>query len=184
VTARKPSPAVRRAVGVLWRAPGSRLVRRRVVRTLRSSPTARRLAQQVFAVRPAQGGIPVDVSAGALLGGLGTEQLPVALVLLVGTPPDAVGAVVQEVAELQVLSASFRPVFVLDSPTFGPVRRYGYPVELVIRRDEWTDPATSWEEYLTMRITSIQNHFQSTGMVRVGPQGLDEVDRAVLSGGR
>lgn len=177
-------PGVRQAVALLWRAPGSRTVRRRAVKALRRNRTARRLAQQIWAVRPARRGVPVDVTAGTLLGGLGTEQLPVVLVVMIGTPAALVEPVVEEVAELQVLTAAFRPVFVLDSPAFGPVRRYGYPVELVTGRVDWTDTATTWEEYLGTRMASICRHFRSTGTVRVGPDGLDAVDRALLGGGR
>ena len=42
-----------------------------------------------------------------------------------------VDAVIDEVAEMQLLGAGFRPVFLLDTPAFGRARSYGYPVELV-----------------------------------------------------
>lgn len=181
---RRVPPEVRLAVRRLWHTSALRSARRGTVKVLRRSATARRLAQQVFAVRPARDGVPVDVSAGTLLGGLGTEQLPVVLVLMIGTPPAAVGSVVEEVARLQVLHASFRPVFVLDSPMFGPVRRFGYPVELLVGREDWSDPTSTWEEYLRVRLASIRRHFRSTAMIRLGADGLDAVDRAVLSGDR
>ena len=48
-----------------------------------------------------------------------------------------VDAVIDEVAETQLLGAGFRPVFLLDTPAFGRVRSYGYAVELVT-------PAAGW----------------------------------------
>ena len=66
-------------------------------------------------------------AAGRLLAGLGVEQLPVVLLSLVGltdgTADNAaiskvVDAVIDEVAETQLLGAGFRPIFLLDTPAF------------------------------------------------------------------
>uniref|UniRef100_UPI003979C744 hypothetical protein n=1 Tax=Salmonella sp. SAL4447 TaxID=3159902 RepID=UPI003979C744 len=76
---------------------------------------------------------------GRLLAGIGVEQLPAVLISLVGladgvtangTTGRIIDAVIDEVAELQLLGAGFRPVFLLDMPAFSRARSYGYAVEL------------------------------------------------------
>ena len=44
---------------------------------------------------------------------------------------DVVDGVIDDVAEMQLLGAGFRPVFLLDTPAFGRARSYGYVAELV-----------------------------------------------------
>ncbi len=71
---------------------------------------------------------------GRLLAGLGVERLPVILVSLVGfadgigeraVVSEVVDAVIDDVAEMQLLGAGFRPVFLLDTPAFTRARSYG-----------------------------------------------------------
>lgn len=185
--------ALRRIYAKTKDVPPFRRARRRVVKALRRNRRARRLAHQIFAVRGTRTSLtlaPADLAAGNLLGGVGTETLPVVLVLLIERPLDDVASVVQEVAELQVLTASFRPLFVIDTQAFAAVRRFGYPVELVISRAdwndaraEWNDAAGSWDTYLRQRLASIVKRYRTSGAVRATSGTLDPIDRALLSGG-
>ncbi len=172
---------LRQQAAAIWRTRAFRSLRRRGVRALRRSPRARRLAQQIFAARPTAAGYPIDVTAGNLLGGVGTEQLPVVLVVALEVSPDQLSDIVDDIAAHQVQSAAFRPVFVIDTVTFGPTRRYGYPVELVTARRDWAGPDRSWEEYLRQRLSSTRRHFRVSVAIQLGPAGLDPVSRALLA---
>jgi hypothetical protein len=170
-------PTVRRYAR---RLPGFRFLRRTVLPKIRRSPTVRQFARRVFDIdvgRPA----PMDVSAGNLLGGVGTESLPVVLVVIVGTASDQVSDIVDEVARHQLLGAGFRPVIVMDSPNFGAIRSYGYPVEHVIDRHSWvSDSDASWMDYVSARLQLLFDTYRATASIGVGPAGLDTASRLIL----
>jgi len=174
---------LRRAARVARKVPGYRYFRRIVVPKLRQSPAARALAYRVFAVdtgRKPSSGMQNDVTAGSLLAGIGLERLPVVLLVLIGTPGHRIGEVVEEVARLQVLGAAFRPVFAIDSPTFAPIRRFGYLVELVTPSDSWTADEP-WSEYAGRRLASMISAYGIRAVVTVGSDGLGDGGRATLA---
>jgi hypothetical protein len=172
--------------------PGYRWVRRRAVPRIRQSAAARALAYRLFAMesrgsQPAAA--PLELVAGRLLAGLGTERLPVILISLVGLPEDiedsaaareVIDVMIDEVAECQLLGAGFRPVFLLDTPAFGRARSYGYLVELVTPRSAWLGEPADWSEYVAARVASITATYGVSTMITVGPNGLDNVARGVL----
>jgi len=132
---------------------------------------------------------PLELAAGRLLGGVGTERLPVVLLSLVGLADGngknpavdgTVDAVIDDVAELQLLGAGFRPVFLLDALLFSRARSYGYVVELVTARTAWPGEPADWSEYLAARVASMTNTYGVSAVITVGPDGLDDVGRAVL----
>jgi hypothetical protein len=172
------------------RMPGYRWVRRRAVPRIRRSAAARALAGRMFPPESPRGsGPPADVAAGRLLAGLGVEQLPVVLLSLVGltdgTADNAaiskvVDAVIDEVAETQLLGAGFRPVFHLDTPAFTRARSYGYLAELITPRSAWVSEPLEWSEYVGARIASMTTTYGVSAVITVGPDGLDDVARGVL----
>lgn len=164
------------------RLPGYRRARRQLLRRLRSSRSVREVVKRVFAVQPAARPSSPEIAAGNLLGGLGIEQLPVVLVMVIDVPAVSLEAVVDEVAQLQVLGAAFRPLFVLDVPRFAPAQRFGYPVELVVARPDWSDETMTWETYLGRRLGRIMARYDSAATVAVGPDGLTDIHRALLAG--
>ena len=175
------------------RMPGYRWVRRRAVPRIRQSAAARTLAYRLFAMgsrgSAASLEAPLELAAGRLLAGIGTERLPVILLSLVGLA-DSVGdnaatsavadAVIDDVAETQLLGAGFRPVFLLDTPAFSRVRSYGYPVELVTPRTAWQGEPADWSEYVAARVASMTTTYGVSAMITVGPDGLDDAARGVL----
>jgi hypothetical protein len=166
----------------LRRVPGIMPARRRVLRKARNSTAMRRMVQKVFAVDTASA-VPVDVTAGRVIGGVGTESLPVVLVVVVGADVDTLEEVVDETARLQLLSAGFRPVIVTDVDAFAAIRRYGYPVELLIDREAWAAQSQSglWEEYVRDRIGLLFATYRATASVSAGPTGFDDAARLLLS---
>lgn len=160
------------------RVPGAQPTRRRVLRAVRGSSAMRSLIRQVYAV-DTDSPVPVDVAPGTVLGGVGTEALPVVLVVVIGADADTVEATVDEVARLQLLGAGFRPVFVTDTPAFAATRRYGYPVELL--PDPVGSGDTSWNERVRERLALLFATYRATASVTLGPGGMDEPARLVLS---
>src|SRR5919106_4674078 len=134
-----------RAKQRIRRLPGMDVARRKLPALLRRNQALRSMVRRLYAI-DASAPVPSDVTAGKLLDGIGTESLPVVLVMTLGADRDTIADLVDEVARLQLATAGFRPVFVIDVPAFGEFRRYGYSVELLLPADPWDGPGT-WEEY-------------------------------------
>ncbi len=173
---------LRKAARVARTVPGYRRLRRVLVPKLRRNRALRTMAHRIWAVRrPGTGGRlgPSDVAAGSLLAGVGTENLAVVAVVVIGVEPEALGPLVDEVAAEQLVSAAFRPVFVMDAPGFGAVRRYSYVSELVVPAADWGHESP-YQDYLDERFRSIRDAYGVATFVRVPSSGLDEATRAVL----
>jgi hypothetical protein len=173
--------------------PGYHWVRRRTVPRIRRSGAARALAYRLFVGESrglaAHGEAPLELAAGRLLTGLGTERLPVILLSLVGltngigtnaSSGQVVEAVIDEVAEMQLLRAGFRPVFLLDMPAFSRARSYGYLVELLTPRNAWSGESADWSDYVAARVASMMRTYGVSAMITVGPDGLGDAARGVL----
>lgn len=182
-----------RAARLARRMPGYHWVRRRAVPRIRRSGTARALAYRLVAAgwgwSAAHVEAPLELAAGRLLAGLGTERLPVILLSLIGltngigtnaSNGQVVDAVIDEVAEIQLLGAGFRPVFLLDVPAFSRARSYGYLVELVTPRTAWSWESADWSDYVAARVASITRAYGVSAMIAVGADGLDDAARGVL----
>jgi hypothetical protein len=181
-----------RAARLARRMPGYHWVRRRTVPRIRRSGAARALAYRLFVAESrglAAHEAPLELAAGRLLTGLGTERLPVILLSLVGltngigtnsSSGQVVEAVIDEVAEMQLLRAGFRPVFLLDMPAFSRARSYGYLVELVTPRTAWSGESADWSDYVAARVASMTRTYGVSAMITVGPDGLDDAARGVL----
>ena len=131
---------------------------------------------------------PLELSAGRLLGSAGTDRLPVILLSLVGLADgdgrnrpigDVVDGVIDDVAEMQLLGAGFRPVFLLDTPAFSRARSYGYVAELVTPRAAWSAEPKDWSEYVGARIASMRTNW-GLGGDHHRSDGLDDVTRGAL----
>ena len=182
-----PEDPLLRAARLARRMPGYYWIRRRAVPRIRRSGAARALAYRLFAAG-AHVQAPLELAAGRLLTGLGTERLPVILLSLVGltngistngSSGQVVEAVIDEVAELQLLGAGFRPVFLLDIPAFSRARSYGYLVELVTPRSAWS-AESDWSDYIAARVASMRRNYGVSAMITVGAAGLDDAARGVL----
>jgi hypothetical protein len=190
-----PEDPLLRAARLARRMPGYYWVRRRAVPRIRRSGAARVLAYRLFAAG-AHVEAPLELAAGRLLTGLGTERLPVILLSLVGltngigtngSSGQVVEAVIDEVAELQLLGAGFRPVFLLDMPAFSRARSYGYLVELVTPHSawsaesaDWSAESADWSDYIAARVASMRRAYGVSAMITVGADGLDDAARGVL----
>ncbi|WP_129665190.1 hypothetical protein [Phytoactinopolyspora endophytica] len=174
------NPRVRKAGRYVRRLPGYRYARRALLPRIRQSNSARSLVKRVFDVDAAQSA-PLDVAPGNVLGGVGTERLPVVVVLMLDVPAERIEPIVDEIARLQLLTAGFRPVIVMDVPQLGAPRRYAYPTELLISRVTWADEYQEWDEYARQRLGRIITTYRSAATVVVGPDGLDDTNRLILT---
>jgi hypothetical protein len=180
---------LRTAARLARRVPGYRWVRRRAVPRIRRSAAARALSHRMFPSQSDGSTPPVDVAPGTLLAGIGVEQLPVVLISLVdlfdrvaenGTTGEIIDAVIDDVAELQLLGAGFRPVFLLDMPAFSRARSYGYAVELVTPAGAWSGEPEEWPDYIAARIASMRRTYGVSAVVTVGRERLGDAARGVL----
>ena len=182
---RTPPALAKRLVRRARRLPGYRWLRRNAVGRIRRSETAREVVNRVFAGSGSGSRrIPRRFPhAGNLLDGLGVDQLPVAVISLIGVPNEKVGEVIDDIARLQILSASFRPVFVMDCPKLDSPRRYGYVAELLIAPSEWAFPDIRWSSYAAERLSDIVQRYEASIAVTVPPSGMTESVRLMLEAG-
>lgn len=161
------------------RLPGAGVAQERIPQLLRRSRAFRAIVRRAYAV---DGSVraPVDVAAGRVLHGSGTESLPVVLIVMLDADESTIDGTVDEVARIQLLSGGFRPVFATDTPAFAAMRRLGYPAELLIPANEWTNSEMTWQEYARRTLALMFDGYQATASVTLGAEGLNSAARSVL----
>lgn len=169
------------------RTPGYRAAVARLLPAVRRNPTLTDVVWRVFVPRHGAGTLPVPLHGGRHVTGPDAALLPVVGVVALGLTDEQVGAVVEQLAELQRQDLSFRPLLVLDRPAFAHARRHGYVVEVVVPREDWADQPRSgrtepvaWEDYLGRRLAAIVDDYQLWHLARADAEGLDPLDRAVI----
>jgi len=160
--------------------PGYRNLRRTLVPRIRRNKVARMVAHRIFGSGGRRGG-GADLSAGTVLDGVGTERLPVVVIMITGATDQRCRRIVEQVATAQLLGAGFKPWFVLDSPVFAPFRSYGYAVDLLVARDAWASADRTWEEYVGHRLARLVATFAAAATVRIDGDELSPIDAALLS---
>lgn len=176
-------PLLQSAVRKVRRVPGYRKIRRNVLKRLRNSDTARDIVTRVFSGERVRSGGRTPQrfpSAGDLLDGVGIDTLPVVLISLLDVPEERIMPAVREIARTQLLSAAFRPVFVMDRPRLDTTRAFGYAAELLIEPERWTFEDQSWQEYATNRLGDIIARYQATMSVTISPEGVTDGVRIAL----
>lgn len=147
--------------------PATERIGGRVAGRLRDSQTAREVVSRVFDVDVTRVGQSVFLEAGRLVGGHGLDRLPVVLVSLIGAADEDVPAILERVAQEQVLTAGFRPVILLDSDHFAEVRQYGWPVDFVVPENAWTAGGVSWHGYVRGRLRSMRRAYGAVALVEL-----------------
>lgn len=152
--------------------PGHRAVRRILVPRVRDSAVLRAIADRLWLTDVTPDGRGVDLTAGNLLAGVGLQTLPVLLVDLTDVSDELLEPVVDELAAIQLLTAGFRPVLLLDRPDFAVARKYGYAADLVPRTFAQPDHAQYWQR--------LRHAYGTALLCKVGAEGLSDVQRGFL----
>lgn len=156
---------------------------RALQRRLRAYPRLRSLVQPHRARPSSSSRARIHVPGGSVLPEGGTARLPVMLVVLLGLSDDEVDGWVEQVARSQMMTAAFKPLFVIDRDHFTRLRRYGYPFEFVLPYEDWVsvgDPS-AWTGYVRDRLSGLDGLYRPATMVAAtGPPPGDETRQAAL----
>lgn len=158
----------RRAAGSVRSVPILNDAAVRAAQRVRRSTTARKVISRTFAIDLNGEGGTIFLGSGNVLAGLGLDSLPVVILSLVDTPRAQVPGLLDQVAREQLLTGGFRPVIVLGGDDFAQVRRFGWPVEMVIAKEDWTGEwagAGDWETYLDLRLQEIRRDYRACALV-------------------
>lgn len=166
-----------RPARIARRIPGYPRLRRLLVPRVRESDVLRRVAERLWlAPQRTADGRGSHITAGNLLGGVGLAALPVLLVDVRRLDGSELGQVLDEIAEIQLLTAGFRPVIIQSHADFSAARRYGYPVELMKvldPNDSSVDvPGPTWE--------SLMRAYGSALFLEVSTTELTQSQRRIL----
>lgn len=140
----------------------------RVTRRLRRSTLARAAVSRTFNIDVSGGSGSVFLGSGNVIGGLGLDALPIVVLSLLDTPEEQVPELLEQVAREQLLTGGFRPVIVLGGDHFAQVRRFGWPVEMIIARDDWTGEwagTGDWETYADRRLQEIRREYRACALL-------------------
>jgi hypothetical protein len=104
-------------------------------------------------------------------------KMAVVMFVVVGLPAEAVARAVAEVASLQVMLSSFRPVFVTDCDQFQVFRRHGYLFEYIPPQQDWSSRfgESDWSSYLRERMDLLLERYEPDRVI-----GFDDVERFTL----
>lgn len=166
-----------RPARIARRIPGYTRIRRVLVPRVRGNDVLRRAAERLWLTpQPTADGSGSQITAGNLVGGVGRHTLPVVLVDARKLDGPGLGPVLDEIAELQLLTAGFRPVIIQSHPDFAAARRYGYPVELMKvldPNDSRIDvPGPTWE--------SLRRTYGSVILLELSATELTDAQRGML----
>lgn len=157
------------------RPPGYRGLRRRLVARLRGSRAATRAVQALTPEGAGAQSTPMGIMPGRHLAGDAARTLPIVVIVATGLGNGDAERVARHVEHAQVMTGSFRPLFVIDKADFAPFRHRGFVVERVMRADELAavNPADSYSEYLFARVRSIARGYGASSVVPLPVDALD-----------
>lgn len=152
------------------RLPFHRRVRRAIAVRFRSTWLGRRLAA-VLIPPELDAGYQMSLRPGRYFADAEARTLPIVVIVATGLRPGDTELLAQEFERAQLLAGSFRPLFVIDTAEFGPIRSRGYVVERVMRPDELAavNPRDSYGEYLFTRLSSIVHDYGAASVVPLPP---------------
>jgi hypothetical protein len=107
----------------------------------------------------------------------GARRLPVVVIVATGMGEGDAETLAREFEHAQMMTGSFRPLFVIDNADFTPFRSRGFVVERVMRADELrvANPHDSHGEYLFSRLRSITRDYGAVSVVPIPPGAADSL---------
>lgn len=162
-------------------APGYRLIVREILPRVRHNALLNDLVSRVFASGTHRAGQTlVPFRGGTHLTGSDVPLLPVVGFVMLGADQEQLVSLMDQLADVQRRTRSFRPLLLVDRPAFAEARRHGYVIDLLVPREAWTGDDQTWENYVARRLVSTVDDFQLWSLLRVSSSGLSELDVAIL----
>lgn len=166
------------------RLPGYRTVRRTVGQSLRRSPMAVRVAHAVAGISPAEieARRPMRFRPGRYFDDADARDLPIVVFVATGVSGEEADLLGRQVEHAQMMTGSFRPLFVVDQADFAPFRSRGYVVERVMDAEELAraNPFDSHAEYVFGRVRSIARDYGAISVVPVPAGAVAAMDGVAL----
>lgn len=133
-------------------------------RLLKPLPSLRRRLYGLFGLRPR--GPLLRVPGGTLLPPEQAKHLPVAMLVVLGAG-DRIDEWVDRVAQAQVESAGFRPLFVVDAPHFAKLRQYGFLFEYLMPYADWAslEQPADWARYVQARLSRLTKLYHPSTVI-------------------
>lgn len=186
-TVRRWRHRIRKKASHARKSPAARRAKHVTVQAVSNSQVARRVASFAIRIAPRQ---LEDLqrtwdpfpTPGRLIAGQGHERLPVVIINLIGEDVPTITQLVDEIAALQLATAGFRPVFVLDQPALAITRRYGFATELVMEPAAWPFDQR-WDDYVARRLRDILSTYGAKVMINPSAEGLSRRDLLALGVG-
>lgn len=175
-----------------WRmlrtVPGYQTFRVPVLRLLRRSPRFRKALRRARAAR-LQVGTRAALTAplaGRAFSAQEARFLPVALIVCRGLDEGEVEDLASRIEQAQVVAATFRPVFVLDTPAFGPLRLRSFAFEHVMDRLAWEKlhEPSKWVDYLLCQLSTLRSDYGAAVVVPIESGGLPSAEFLAVCCGR
>ena len=177
---------MRRMVLLAKRAPGYRRARRAVLRFGKRNWLVRELAKRILPFRANMTQRVPALTAGRAFDPERAAALPIVLVVAVGFDEPGMDELARRVEQAQRLTGGFVPVFVVDTPAFGPIRTRGYALEHVLGREAWEqffDPV-GWTDYRLERIGTLWRDYGASQVTLVEHDLLPSVQTLMLMASR
>jgi hypothetical protein len=110
------------------------------------------------------------------------RKLPIVVIVATSLRSGEAESLAREVERAQIVTGTFRPLFVIDTAEFGPFRRRGYVVERVMPPEELAaaNPGDAHGDYLFERISSIVRTYGATSVVPVAAGSAHALDGSLL----
>lgn len=174
--------AVGRLHGTASSVLGYRALRRRLVTRLNSSHVGARVINTLKrrSAQPTAGG-PLGIRPGRTLTGRAARTLPVVVIVATQLGPGDADRIARRVEHAQMMTGSFRPLFVIDNADFAPFRSRGFVVERVMRAEELAsfNPDDSHAEYVFSRVRAIARDYGASSVVPLTPDALDSLPQSL-----
>lgn len=124
----------------------------------------------------------VDIQPGRFYEPGRGRTLPIVIFVSTGMAEGDSEELARKVELAQVMTGSFRPLFVVDSSELRPFRTRQHAVEHIMPREEFEalNRHDSWTEYLHERTASIARAYRATSVVPLPRGGVGQVSDEML----
>ena len=173
---------MRRVLRLVKRVPGYLRIRRGLLTFLRNNYLVREVAKRILPFRANQPHRVPELTAGRAFNNERAAALPIVLIVATGFDEPGMAQLAGRVEQAQRLTGGFVPVFVVDTPVFGPIRTRGYALEHMLDRAGWErffDPA-GWTDYRIERLGVLWRDYGAAQVTLAEPDCIPSVEPLML----